>query len=300
MARRDANLAGLASLGALGYLLSKGEKNMAPVEDRVAAPAITGDDQYNPDVRFSGSRDLGDEVGTRQNMETGEYYTTAASPKAPAAATKAATRSTATKKAESKPASRQMDSRAGGVGMDKYVPRGTESQIQAMKESAYSRAQERAASPQGRAERKAQEEAQAVENMTGDFLPVGRLGKAVGTAAKSAKNALATRASELTPVEFLGASGRAAVNKADQIGYEAAKKIGYEEGKRLGQAASPRQISGPGRQIAGPKSEAVLNEADWTGGAIGYKRGGKVSAKAEKPAAKGWGKARGARGAKYY
>lgn len=298
MARRNANLAGLAALGALGYALSKGKdgKNMAPVEDRgtYLDKALSDTDAATGQGKYRAEADTSD-LEIEKNVGLG-------SPKA-ASAPKAATRSAAPKKAESKPSStssRQMDSRAGGVGMDKYIPRGTASQVQAMKESAYSRAQERAASPQGQAERKAQEEGQAVENMTGDFLPVGRLGKTVGTAAKSAKNALATRASEITPVEFLGASGRTAVNKADQLGYEAAKRIGYEEGKKIGQATSPRQISGPARQISGPRSEAVLNEADWTGGAVGYKRGGKVSAKAAKPAAKGWGQARGARGAKYY
>lgn len=294
MARRDANLAGLASLGALGYLLSKdkGEKNMAPVEDRSTMADLR--DQEDIDLAVAQSKMP---KNTEDDLSNLDLAVGRASPKA-AEAPKAAAKKAP---AKTKPTtSRQMDSRAGGVGMDKYVPRGTASQVQAMKESAYARAQERAASPQGRAERKAQEEGQAVENMTGDFLPVGRLGKAVGTAAKSAKNALATRASELSPVEFLGASGRRAINKADEIGYEAGKKIGYEEGKMVGQATSPRQLSGSPRQITGPKSEAALNEADWTGGAVGYKRGGKVSAKAEKPAAKGWGKARGARGAKYY
>lgn len=238
MARRDANLAGLAALGALGYALSKGDKKMAPVEDRVGtpvAPAITGDDQYNPDVRYAGSRDLGDEAGTRQNMETGEYYTTAApKPSAPKAVSSAGKKVAA-------PAQKVTD---------------TGDDTERIKKRAYEAAQARAASPEGRAERKKKEEAQAVENMTGDFLPMGKVGKLLGNAVKSAKNAIATRASELTPVEFLGASGRRAVNQ--------------------------ELLPGSGRSLAT------------------YKKGGAVKAKAEKPAAKGWGKARGARGAKYY
>ena len=120
-------------------------------------------------------------------------------------------------------------------------------------------AQAKAASPEGRAERKRMEEAQAIENMTGDFIPVGRFAKTVGGAAKSARTALATRAAEETPITFLGASGRRAVN--------------------------PDLLPGSSRSL------------------VPYKKGGAVKAKpekAEKPAAKGWGKARGARGAKYY
>lgn len=128
--------------------------------------------------------------------------------------------------------------------------------------------------------------------------PMVNLGR--GRAAARGSTALATRSPD--EAVFLGASGRRAINEADQLGYEAGKRLGYEEGKRLAQSTAPRQLPGPARQIAGPRSEP-LTEADWTGGAIGFKRGGKVSAKAKpepKSNAKGWGKARGARQAKIY
>lgn len=253
MARRDANLAGLAALGALGYQLYNRNKEQggAPVEDRVGTPAITGDDQYNPDVRYASSRDLGDEVGTRQNMETGELYNTVATkPAAPA------TVSSAGKKAAPRMTPRDEEAKiraTGGSRGTRYAP------VDASAQAAYEAAQAKAASPEGRAERKRLEEAQAIENMTGDFLPVGRLTKMLGGAAKSARTALATRAAEETPVTFLGASGRRAVN--------------------------PDLLPGSSRSV------------------VPYKKGGAVKAKpekAEKPSAKGWGKARGARGAKYY
>ena len=74
MARRE-DLAGLAALGALGYMMAGGKKKeLAPVEDRVGTPVLpVGDDQFNPDVRYASSIDVGDELGTRRNLETGEY-----------------------------------------------------------------------------------------------------------------------------------------------------------------------------------------------------------------------------------
>lgn len=262
MARRDANLAGLAALGALGYQLSKmsGDKGGAPVEDRStladlrdqedvdtgramramqsATPLRTGpsDDEVSMamDAGYMGG-------GKKLNRETGELYDTTA----PA---KAAARKKAVPAAK-KPFSMTSDT------VDENIKQRPKSSAQAD----YEAAQKYAASPEGRAERKRQEEAQAIENMTGDFLPMGRIGKMLGSAAKSARTALATRAAEETPVTFLGASGRRAVN--------------------------PDLLPGSSRSV------------------VPYKKGGAVKAKpekAEKPAAKGWGKARGARGAKYY
>jgi hypothetical protein len=248
MARRNANLAGLAALGALGYQLynqSKGkDKGGAPVEDRVATPVITGDDQYNPDVKY-GDIMTEKEPGWESAMAPAGGMATTAAPSKPAATT--------TKKTSPAMMSREQEAaiRAkGGSRGTRYLP---------ADESVYKKAQEKAASPEGRAERKRQEEAQAIENMSGDFLPVARFGKMLGNAAKSARTALATRAAEETPVTFLGASGRRAVN--------------------------PDLLPGPSRALAT------------------YKKGGAVKAKsekAEKPAAKGWGKARGVRAAKYY
>lgn len=78
---------------------------------------------------------------------------------------------------------------------------------------------------------------------------------------------------------------------------------------RAAQAAKEAEreaIANPLNWMSGPRGELgkrALSEADTTGGAIGFKRGGKISAKAKpetKSAAKGWGKARGARQAKIY
>lgn len=71
--------------------------------------------------------------------------------------------------------------------------------------------------------------------------------------------------------------------------------------RRLAAAAKEAEreaVTNPLQWMAGPRGELgrkAMSEADTTGGAIGYKKGGST-----KPAAKGWGKARGARQAKYY
>jgi len=263
MARRDANLAGLAALGALGYALSQGKGGQAPVEDRSTMADLRDQEDVDTgramrampsakplkagpsDEDVSMAMDAGYMGGGKKfNTETGELYDTTASPSKPAA--------TVRKKivpAAKKPYSMTSDT------IDENIKQRPKASAQAD----YEAAQKYAASPEGRAERKRQEESQAIENMTGDFLPIGRIGKALGTAAKSARTALATRAAEETPVTFLGASGRRAVN--------------------------PDLLPGSSRALAT------------------YKKGGAVKAKsekAEKPAAKGWGKARGVRAAKYY
>lgn len=61
------NLAGLAALGALGMVLSKKQDGSSvPVEGRVGVP-VSGDDEYNPDVRYAGlmeQKEPGWESGT--------------------------------------------------------------------------------------------------------------------------------------------------------------------------------------------------------------------------------------------
>jgi hypothetical protein len=260
MARRDANLAGLAALGALGYALSKGKdgKNMAPVEDRgtYLDKALSDTDAATGQGKYRAEADTSD-LEIEKNVGLG-------SPKAPSTP-----KAAPPKKAAPKMMSRDEEAKIRATGGPRgvlYSPTDTGDDLERMKRRGYQAAIDKAASPEGKAARKAQEEGQAVENMTGDFLPIGRVGKMLGNAAKSAKEAIssgsreiAKRASEYTPVEFLGASGRRAVDQD--------------------------LLPGSGRALTQ------------------YKKGGAVKAKpakAAKPAAKGWGQARGARGAKYY
>lgn len=314
MARRDANLAGLAALGALGYQLYNRNKSQggAPVEDRSTLADLR--DQEDLDTgrammampRSVGKAGPSDEDvsqamnagymggGMKVNPETGELYSTTLTPSKPAVAGR--------KKVAPGMMSREDEAKiraTGGSRGTRYAP------VSSSAQADYEAAQAKAASPEGRAERKRLEEAQAIENMTGDFLPIGRLGKMVGGAAKSARTALATRAAEETPVTFMGASGRRAVGEAERLG-AAQKRLRGPEGREVvkdtvdtlppAKRALEYTVPEVGR-------DAVTNPMYWMSGGKAMKKGGAVKsspAKAEKPAAKGWGKARGARGAKYY
>jgi len=130
-------------------------------------------------------------------------------------------------------------------------------------------------------------------NATPGIQAVGRMAGASKAAQKAGSRALA--AAE-TPVTYLGKSGARQVAGGEEIAQAARKAI----------TDNPtRQLSGPPKQLSGPRGGAkqdvadvvakakkvkkVLDESDTTGGAIGYKKGGNV---------KGWGMARGARAAK--
>lgn len=82
------------------------------------------------------------------------------------------------------------------------------------------------------------------------------------------------------------------VNPARPAAPKAAQEVAEETGRE--------SVLNPLNWMSGRRGELGrkgLSEADTTGGAIGYRKGGKTESK---PAAKGWGKARGARQAKYY
>lgn len=253
MARRNANLAGLAALGALGYMLR--DKGGAPVEDRVATPVITGDDQYNPDVKY-GDIMTDKEPGWESAMAPtgGRGMASTAAPAAPAVAP--------VRRATAVP------------NMSAYVPRRNPT----AQETEYAIAQAKARTPQAIAARQRQAESQAVENMTGDFLPMGRVAKMLGTAAKTA-------------------SGRRAMGDAGRLEYSATRQLGSEPGKLT---SEPGKLTGPSKRSLVERDRAArankrvqeredfnrraqeLGEAD-----LPYKKGGKVKAKPVKKMAFG-------------
>jgi hypothetical protein len=253
MARRNANLAGLAALGALGYMLR--DKGGAPVEDRVATPVITGDDQYNPDVKY-GDIMTDKEPGWESAMAPtgGRDMASTAAPAAPAVAP--------VRRATAVP------------NMSAYVPRRNPT----AQETEYAIAQAKARTPQAIAARQRQAESQAVENMTGDFLPMGRVAKMLGTAAKTA-------------------SGRRAMGDAGRLEYSATRQLGSEPGKLT---SEPGKLTGPSKRSLVERDRAArankrvqeredfnrraqeLGEAD-----LPYKKGGKVKAKPAKKMAFG-------------
>lgn len=97
MARRNANLAGLAALGALGYKLSQGKG--APVEDRVGVPVSKDDQDFaamdaaiatmRPQRGYEESEPVISDDGTvnpimRRNTQSGDLYYPGGTPAAPA------------------------------------------------------------------------------------------------------------------------------------------------------------------------------------------------------------------------
>jgi hypothetical protein len=286
---RNRNLAGLAALGALGYMLR--DKGGAPVEDRVATPVITGDDQYNPDVRRADSEAIYDETGAtsplRRNLETGDLY----NPNGVSAST--GSRGMASTAA---PAVAPVRRATATPNMSAYVPRRNPT----AQDTEYAIAQAQARTPQAIAARQRQAESQAVENMTGDFLPMGKPLKALGAAAKTAKGALATRAADDTPVTFLGASGRRAMGDAGRLESSTTRQLGSEPGKLTsepGKLTGPtkRQIVERDRAARAAKREAEKEEFNRRGVDRfidstfegGMKKGGKVKAKPVKKMAFG-------------
>jgi hypothetical protein len=130
-------------------------------------------------------------------------------------------------------------------------------------------------------------------------------------------------------VTYLGKSGRRQVGGFDEVGSSGARQLANNPTRQL--PAPPKQLSGPSkgelvardRAARAAKRRAEMGQdnasrygldtkssdyadraksiRDNLGGddfTLGMKRGGKVKSSASKPAAKGWGMARGARAAK--
>jgi hypothetical protein len=164
-------------------------------------------------------------------------------------------------------------------------------------------------------------------NATPGIQAVGRLKSAGQAAQKAGSRALSTAVDD--GVTYLGKSGRRQVGGFDEVAGSGARQIANNPTRQL--PAPPKQIGGPSkadlvardraarnakrrsemgednasRYGLDPKSSDYADRAksirDNLGGdefTLGMKRGGKVKSSPAKPAAKGWGMARGARAAK--
>jgi hypothetical protein len=221
--RRTAQLAGLAALGALGYMLSKDRKGEgAPVETRTFSPV---EPQKQADI--GDDRDIGGGVhpgGFRRNMETGEMYD-------PGTVATRAPASVAAPASVRAPAVRTgTDSRAGGVGMENYVPRrrpeapaavstnsraggvGMENYVPRRRPEAPAAAYN---PPPMSPEMRQQAEAQALERVSPEEYLIGGPGlKGVAALAKGLANRTGARAAESAAPylkELPGPAGRAAL-----------------------------------------------------------------------------------------
>jgi hypothetical protein len=124
------------------------------------------------------------------------------------------------------------------------------------------------------------------------FMPFGRAASAVGRAGSTSRE-LGPVAE--TPLTYLGKSGARPVREAERL-EGAASQARLAEGQRS--LPAPRgSISGPTKgqkaaekeqeRLAYERRKKALDESDWTGGAIGYKKGGAIKAKANKMASGG-------------
>jgi hypothetical protein len=206
------------------------------------------------------------------------------------------------------------------------------------KEQQFKFADEQARSPEGVARRKKMEKDQAVERVYPEEMLIGGPGlkgiqqlakKAAGTTAPKAAGSRALSTSVDDGVTYLGKSGRRQVGGFDEVGSSGARQLANNPTRQL--PAPPKQLSGPSKRDLVSRDRAArqakrrsemgeenasrygldtkssdyadraksirdnLGGDDFT---LGMKRGGKVKSSASKPAAKGWGMARGARAAK--
>jgi len=114
-------------------------------------------------------------------------------------------------------------------------------------------------------------------------------------AAKAAQKAEGSRAVSTAVndgVTFLGKSGRRQVGGFDEVASPGARQLTDESTRRL--ANPTKKLDSPSKT----KSSDIRRNTEDDDLLLGMKRGGKVKSGSSKPAAKGWGMARGARAAK--
>ncbi len=223
---RAQDLAGLAALGALAYHLRPGKNLKTETQNTGADPdAAMG----SPSISALNAREFGDPVDQTERMadmgprgsraqvnpETSDLYYPEGAPAPVRAPTRAPARPSA-------PAMGGAANTRSGAGFGEAA---------AYRQQQYEDAQRQAATPEAKAQRAQQIEGQAAENMTGDFIPMGRALKAAG----SAGTALA---------KFAGP-----------------KALGMSERKALEMAEQKALANNPTRQITGPsKADLVARD----------------------------------------
>lgn len=284
MARRNSNLAGLAALGALGYALSrdKGGKNMAPVEEKSTLADLR--DQEDVDLGRSMTSMAKSAEADASDLEI-EKNVGLGSPKA-ASAPKAATRSAAPKKAAPKMMSRDEEAKiraTGGPRGVRYSPTDTGDETSRLA----------ARAPKTNKAMTLDERVAQIPSDKGKYAPVSGEKIDSSEAGRNASNIMNATA---------GLSIPGYVNKMTQAGYNARAAA-----RRAAGDLTEAEIAAAKAAQQAKREDKTLNPNAWLAGPKGmaenFKKGGAVKAKpakAAKPAAKGWGQARGARGAKYY
>ena len=295
MARRSTatDLAGLAGLATLGYYMLKDKKG-TPTE------ALRPEAKVEPDYGEDYAREVA--RGERGPVAIGEMKPKslrAEGPKGPAA------------KDEEKPATKPQRTAGRGTGdaqLSDYIMRRERD-----KEAGMSRGRREAGPPKmtmGAQPVKAPTREELIAQIPGSS-PAGWQGGAGErvTGSETSRNlkniGTALSATPIPGATAAGVAEKMALMRADRLARMRRGAEGYSPEEALAARAAMERSAVRG----------ALNEADTTGGAIGFKKGGssrkatpakKAYAKGgavkkeSKPAAKGWGMARGGRPAKIY
>jgi len=278
MARRGANLAGLAALGALGYKLAQGKgKTSATGESKASMP--TGDDQYDENVKQY--------MDDTYNPDVKQYMDDTVNPDV-----KQRVKSSGSPKAPSGPSmmSREKEAKireTGGPRGTRYLPK-SETQEPAAK------------TPVAQPKMRTREEMiSAIPTDEGKYAPVRGERVTGNETTRNLSNIMNATA---------GLSVPGYVGKMTQAQYNARAAA-----RRAAGELTPAEIEAANEAAQAAREAKTLNPNAWMAGPKGmmenFKKGGAVKAKpvkkmasggTAKPAAKGWGQARGARGAKYY
>lgn len=296
MARRNQNLAGLAALGALGYML---RGNKAPVETREGVPVSRDDQDFaamdaslasmRPQAGNPSSEAIYDETGAvspfRRNLETNELF----DPRGVSSSVGRGVGATPARVAPARSApapvaqpARQMtrEQLINQIPTDagRYAPVSGER----VTGNTLSRNIET-----------------TLNAPVPGFVPIRGAYRAA-TGAQSASRALAPRAVEETPVTFLGRSGARAMGEPERIGVSATRQLGSEPGKL---ASEPGKLTGPSKRSLVERDRAAraaareIEREEFNRRGVdrfmdstfegGMKKGGKVKAKIKaKPAKK--------------
>ena len=148
----------------------------------------------------------------------------------------------------------------------KPAPKTETAPKQSQAEKDYAKAEAETKTPEAKAERAKQIEGQGAENMTGDFLPMGKLALGVG-----AIGAGAVKGYKMYKAAQAAKAAKAPMETVAKQAAEVASKGREEVTNPLMWMAGPKKAS----KFKEPKKG--MSEADTSGGAIGYKRGGGVS-----------------------
>ena len=163
----------------------------------------------------------------------------------------------------------------------KDAPKADTAPKQSQAEKDYAEAEAKAKTPEAKAERAKQIEGQAAENMTGDFLPMGRLVKAAGAAGTALAKFGGPKGLTMAERQALPAPAPRLTgpSKADLVSRDRAARAAGRQEEMLKENASRYGLNpkSPGYEGASRAVRKELGDGEFT---LGMKRGGAVKSSA--------------------